>query len=734
MQTELPPQPVQDALKALLEHFEMEDKSVRERQLRICRKLKFYWAGFHRIWYDYAAHDWRVWDEQSNQDEEGYYDKPVNVFRAYLESIIAVLSVTVPKPVCFPDDAQNPLDLATAKAADKIGELILRHNEAELLWIHALFIYCTEGFVAAYNYTKEDEEYGTYDEPIYEDREQEVGVCPNCGYEGPKGDNCIECDIPLESEMRMGRVKVDVKKKPKSRQCVEVYGQLYVKIPMYAMKQKDMPYLEWLYETHYSNIYERYPHLRDKKALMEGPSTDLYGAYARSSPQYYGEQPINTVTCRNAWFRPSAYYTLSEEQQKLLEHHYPKGVKVVFANDCFAEAYEEKLDDCWTITHNPLADYLAFDPLGLLLTSVQDITNDLISLTLQTIEHGVPETFADPSVLDFDAYRNREVLVGGVTPAKAIPGRNLAEGFHTVKTATLGTEVLPFSERVQGMGQLASGALPSLFGGSSKAGSETAAEYSMSRNQALQRLQTPWKMLTKWWREILSKTIPDYIEDVQYDEHYVEKNKNGGFVNVFIRRSELEGQIGDIQLDVDEQLPTSWSQQRDVVMQLMQSNNPQILQALTAPENLPHIRRAIGLTDFVMPGEDDRNKQYEEIYALTNSAPISVPPSEEELAIGMMVGQQPQMQEFPTIEVEPDVDDHLIHATICREWMVSDAGRLCKIENPGGYRNVLLHLKQHMMLIAPPMEPEISDQTQGKKQETSPMKEDGNNDSFGPIQ
>jgi hypothetical protein len=262
----------------------------------------------------------------------------------------------------------------------------------------------------------------------------------------------------------------------------------------------------------------------------------------------------------------------------------------------------------------------------------------------------------------------------------------------------------------------------------------------MSRAQALQRLQTPWKMLTKWWREVLGKVIPDYIEDVMNDEHFVEQTKQGGFINVFIRKSELEGTIGNIELDVDEQLPMSWAQQRDTIMQLMNAANPTIMQALMAPENLPYIKRAIGLVDFTVPGLDDRNKQYEEIYSLINGEPIVLPPDEQQMIMAASMGQQPQPQELPTIEIEPDVDDHLIHATICREWLVSDAGRLCKVENPGGYRNVLLHLKQHMMLIAPPMEPEISDQTKGKNQETfsegksEGTNNDGKNDSFGAIQ
>ena len=37
----------------------------------------------------------------------------------------------------------------------------------------------------------------------------------------------------------------------------------------------------------------------------------------------------------------------------------------------------ESLDDHWTLTYNPLSDYIHYDPIGLLLSSVQDITNDL---------------------------------------------------------------------------------------------------------------------------------------------------------------------------------------------------------------------------------------------------------------------------------------------------------------------------------------------------------------------
>ena len=101
--------------------------------------------------------------------DQGYYDKPVNVYRAYLESIIAALSVTVPPITCYPDDADNPLDVTTAKAGDKIAELIFKHNDAPLFWLHALFVFCTEGMTACYTYPNADEKYGTYKEKKYEE-------------------------------------------------------------------------------------------------------------------------------------------------------------------------------------------------------------------------------------------------------------------------------------------------------------------------------------------------------------------------------------------------------------------------------------------------------------------------------------------------------------------------------------------------------------------------------------
>src|SRR5258706_1165052 len=414
---------VQDLLKQVADHFDQEDRSVRERQLRDWRRLKLLWEGFSRVWYSEVAHDWRIWDDASSSDnDQEFYDKPINIFRAYLESIIAALSITIPGIKCYPDDADNPLDTTTAKAGDKIALLISRHNNVSLLWLHTLYIVCTEGMVACYSYPKEDKEYGTYEEKKYEDQTQEAYICPFC--QSQLGDEiftnkekdefmpddmdsplhdviinknmtiCPECASLLDPELQKSKFVVTklvgTTTKPKSRICMECYGGLYVKVPNYAMRQADIPYLIFSYETHYSNVLERYPDLRGtlfaegKVGLSAGGMYDPYEQWARLPTQYRGEYPLNNVTVRNCWLRPSAFCILRQEDADLLKKHYPDGAKIVLINDYYADSCNESLDDCWTIMQDPMADYIHKQPMGSLLVNVQEITSDIISLALQT--------------------------------------------------------------------------------------------------------------------------------------------------------------------------------------------------------------------------------------------------------------------------------------------------------------------------------------------------------------
>jgi hypothetical protein len=734
-------------LKTVADSFYKEDEETRQQQLRHWKRLKYYWNNFSQIYWSDVAHDYRIWgrDSAGGSNDQSYYDRPVNVFKAFLETIVAALSVQIPPISCIPDDAESPLDLSTAKAGNKISELIYKHNDAIFLWMQALYVYCTEGLIACYTYTKEDESYGTYQKKNYKDEEVEGYYCPNCKTEldeefiiqgtlikqmvqekfnpGPEDSElldfenevkrslgsdplvCPNCALALDENLQKTKLMIPrfigTTSHPKSRICMEVYGGLYVKVSNTAKKQEDTPTLHFVYDTHYSNVIEAYPELRDKvqKGGISTGMNDPYDQYARTNIQYRGSLPDNHVAVHNCWMRPSAFHILEEEKAKRLRDKFPQGAKIVIVNDTIAEYCAESLDDHWTLTQNPMSDYLTHEPLGEVLTNIQDIVNDLISLTLQTIEHGVSQTWVDPAVVNLDAQGQLEVIPGALTPTKQVSAtKNISEAFFQTKTASLSPETFSFYKIVNELGQFVSGALPSVFGGVMEgAGGETAAAYAQSKGMALQRLQTPWKMLTVWWKKIFGKAIPQYMQIMVEDERMVEKDKQGNFINVFIRKSEMGGKIGSVELEASEQLPISDEQQRDVVMQLMQLNNMEIFNALVAPENLPFIRKLVRIPQFKLPGEDDRQKQYEEITELMNSVPIVIQPDPMQQLESVMATGAPAMPvEEPSVLIDPILDNHKIESDICRSWLVSEAGRLAKVENPEGYKNVLLHMQMHI--------------------------------------
>lgn len=716
------------ALKSIVEACRDEDRTVRLRQVRNYKKLKYYFDGITYLYDGGIAHDWQVWSSQffngqnSGVDQDSiFYDKNINVYKAFIETIIAALSVTVPTIKAYPDDANNMEDMATAKAADAIYQLIKKHNDLPLKWIHSLFVYCTEGLTWAYNYTDCDVKYGTYEKNEYEDITEDVTeqICSICkqqlvpqqftdqleneygrdesDVELVNGLNnemvfCPNCAVLVNPELQQSKLVVQkiVGKttEPKSRECIEVYGGLNVKTSIYAKNMEELTYLQLTDEINIWKAMYMWRELRTKfhgdKLRPNVGSPDIVDSWIRSSTQYLGINPDNVCTRERTWLKCEAFQRLNDEKQiEELEELFPFGCKVTMINDEIVEVEPEDMMDHWTPTVNPNGDFMQFDPLGNSATSIQDIIRDLTSLTLQTIEHGIPQTFADPGLLDFNAYKQTEVRPGHIFPMKSPTGKPLQDGIMNLKTAQLGGEVLPFSEQVMELGQLTTGALPQLSGGSADNSSKTASQYAMQQRNAMQRLRTAWVMTSYWWKNTFGKVIPSYIKCITEsgDERFVVKNESGRFINVEIRIAELNGKLGSIELESSDELPATFAQRKEIVMMLLNSPNQLIFEALTDPSNLPVLQEAIGLDNFHLPGEADREKQMEEIRLLLQSQPIMDPMANVET---------------PSIRIEPLVDNHALEAEVCREWLKSDEGRLAKIENQAGYKNVLLHMEQHV--------------------------------------
>jgi hypothetical protein len=220
----------------------------------------------------------------------------------------------------------------------------------------------------------------------------------------------------------------------------------------------------------------------------------------------------------------------------------------------------------------------------------------------------------------------------------------------------------------------------------------------MSRNQALQRLSTSWKVINNLWAKVMEKSVKSYIKNVQDDQKMV-KPQGDSFINVWIRKEELGGKLGGAAPETSEQFPSSWVQQRGMLIDLISLKDPMLGQAIYDPENLNTINRIIGIPGIKVPGESDRDKQLAEIAELVKAAPTPVLDEFGQEIIDQLSGMPMLASSVP---IDPDVDNHDVQAYTCMAWAVSLVGRSMKELNPQGYMNVIAHMKEHRALIPPP--------------------------------
>lgn len=686
---------LQAKIKSLVDQFHKEDQAVRFRQLRVWKKHELYWEGVQHVFLGDVASEWqtpRALADISSEYEldPEIFSKVINIVKAHGESIISALAAAIPTVRFFPDDADNPEDLTTAKVASSIAELVERHNDSPILLLRALYLLYNYGVVFAYTYHHQDKEYGITQQPQYSSKmETETSeYCPGCG-QPVQSDlltgqaNCQNCgavDPYVETHDRVVPIVTSIDNVPKGREKIEFFGPLNVTVPHYIRKQSETPYLRLDYEEHYTTLRSAYPEIADK--INGSSAVERNDRWARSAIQYGGD--VNTGLCgvSKIWFRPSTYTEYKEtdtETYELLTSMFPDGFCVTLIDDEFVDIYPSVLDDNWTLYQSPTSAFIHALPLVAPLIPIQDGKNDLYNLKLQTVELGIPETFADPAVLNFQEYDKHRNEPGNVYPAKPRPGQKVQDAFFTVKTATMSRELDAFEETLQQDGQFVLGDFPSIYGGVLEGGSKTLGEYQASRNQALQRLSIPWKALNNMWATVVHKSVKSYINHAAGDEHYV--NRDGeNFTTVWIKQAELQGSIGQVEPEVSEQFPTTWAQKAQKVFDLIELNSDPINNILMHPENVNFIKETFGLPELHVPGTDDREYQLFEI--------------EEMIKMPSIMGIQ------SSIPVA-DYENHMIHAAVCQDWLVSGVGRYYKQYKPEAFQNVLLHWREHMMALGP---------------------------------
>jgi hypothetical protein len=654
------------ALRDLMLQFRSEGLVARRHEVRRIKQARLFWQGLQYAWWNPNDMSWHLPYDPSSDAEKSAEEMPryqfvTNLYQAFGLSFIALISQDTPATRFYPQSAQIDVDVAAARAASDVAELVEQNNKVQQMLTGAGYFLWTDGKIGGYvRYVSDAQRFGWHNEDIIEEASVRFGedayVCPKCSAEVPaeesapatdahgaapnflSGALCPSCGETLGSEhfrpapiVKVPRF-VGTRRVPNGQEVITILGGLELNTPVWANEMHEFPYLQWQQEVHVAKLRAAYPHASDK-IILGGPveAEDVYARASRvavaqgMSNTAPGDALYNLITFTRTWIRPWAFYAIEDKQTRdELLALFPEGCYVAFAGETYCESRNETLDDHWRVMHALPGDGQNRPSVGDSLIQIQERYNTLSNIQAETYEFGIPPIYADPQVLDFDALGAQTAEPAAHYPARAKPGQPLAASFFQPAPAQIPADMLEHQQDLAGpISQFLTGLFPAVFGGAQQE-NKTAAGYAMARDQALGRLGIVWRRLKQFYADLMLLSVDTFRKNRANDVEIPLLGAAGEFESKWIRLADLKGNI-QAHPEADETFPRQKSQQRAALQQLMASSDPMIAQALSDPENIGFIKSVFGLDEMVVPGEDAREKQLREITQLLASAPIIVP-------------------------------------------------------------------------------------------------------------
>jgi len=180
-----------NALRELVRQYRMEGVAARRHEIRRIRQARLFWQGLQYMWWNPNDMNWHLPYEHRSSDDRALEEMPryqfvTNFYQGFGLSFVAVLSQDVPSVRFFPQSFQSLVDIAAARAASDVAELIERNNHVEHLLTSIGYFLWTDGKLGAYvRYVEDAQRFGFHEEELLEAVEiplgEDVWVCPECG-------------------------------------------------------------------------------------------------------------------------------------------------------------------------------------------------------------------------------------------------------------------------------------------------------------------------------------------------------------------------------------------------------------------------------------------------------------------------------------------------------------------------------------------------------------------------
>jgi hypothetical protein len=536
----------EDLQKALLDLYLdccSEDRYPRLVEVKDVKQAEYYWQGRQYIWWSSNDKQWNLptQAQNSNYDDLNLDDMPrfefvTNIYQARGLMMIGAVAGAPPRIRFFPGDADDENDLETAEGRTKLSKQIERWNPPQKMLQEETYHAWTGGFIAEWTHWVADGDKLGYDSvPTLGQSNDDVSssiVCSECGWSAPADEAvppvpCPQCgktltddDITQEEPISIPQDGED-EQIAKGRQVIEVFGALNCKRPQHTNHQSQWHYFGIEREVHYSIL--RYNHQDKSDKIKPGlafGADDMFERNARLAVAentklltQTGTAQAKLVTEANVWFRPVSFWMCKEDSHRdELSELFPRGCYVKFGGTTYLSSKAESMDDCIASCHAMPGRGQHRPAVGSSMLSVQDRTNTLSNIAMETYEYGIPITYRDADTFSSDADDDQRAAPGLEVEVLIRPGEDIRQKIMQVRADSVSPDMQKHALDLMGpVADELSGTYPALTGAGAQGGApETLGQQAMQRDQAMGRMGIFYVNLKQLRADIMTLACKDF--------------------------------------------------------------------------------------------------------------------------------------------------------------------------------------------------------------------------------
>src|ERR1700744_6317947 len=440
------------------------------------RDLAYFAPALYQGLVDATGIDGSMLPDSSAQGS-AIYDYTQNIYRGSCRKLEAVLGPRIPNAVAAPNDPSDDADIAAARAANNAAMYIRDHSElqVQILWmVFSLFNFGTSFW--SIEWVVDGSKYGY--KPVDQIDTEQMDLPQDEQPEGALPQPPTSVSVPKE----LPPLQI-----PKGALEIEVTDGTEVSVPLDVDGLKGVSGCYWIRrerERHKSHFLSKYNGKNDTvnlRELLKSGGSDEDGLADTSAAQQYGESvrsamasPIGVVRPRreNRWteiyddWTPQMYECLDDQKLRDMMHeNFPQGVRITSVKGKIVDLEDRKIDSYWQECHPEPTKRIMCEPLGEDWIITQDILNNLLNQSNETIERSNEPGFADPTRVDLDAYQRCRSSPLDLIPAPRPPGGSLADLIYRPAPPQYSEQIPAFRTQVEQTSPEVSGLLESSWGG-----------------------------------------------------------------------------------------------------------------------------------------------------------------------------------------------------------------------------------------------------------------------------